>query len=282
MFRISSFIAVSVLTLLTACTQQSDHANSSSKILAKVNGEPVTEYELMASIESLFGRSANRLKKSEQNKILESIIMSRLIRQQAEKIMDKSDRTLFEQKSRIYKEKIIVNDFLKKNIKSAPVTNEMVTEYYNKHPEKFGGGNILYYELLTTENKMNENDRDKLLSIYIALNKTADMKKLKNSIGKKGIKLNYQKGKLRPGVFDAKLENILANLEQGETSTLSMQKGRPYIIKLVERKQQPAKPLLAVSADIRKQLAPVALKKAIKQKTDKLKESAEIEYFFKH
>ena len=280
MIRISFFIAVSGLALLAACTQQPDNAYDTSKVLVRVNGEPITEYELVINIETLFGKGqpANRVKETERKKILESMIMSRLIRQQAEKSLDESRKSLFEQKALIYKEKIIVNDYLKNNIKYAPVTNEMVTAYYNKHPEKFGGEQILHYELLTTKNKLSEIDRDKLLGIYVSVKKTDDMVMLQKHIAEKGMSLSYHKGRLRPGVLDAKIESVLASLKQGETSVLSMQKGRPYIIKLVERKQQAPKSLSSVATAIRKQLAPMALKQSIKQETDKLKESAKIEY----
>ena len=104
------------------------------------------------------------------------------------------------------------------------------------------------------------------------------MQSIQKRIAEKGIQLNYKKGNLKSGLLNGEVKNVLSSLRQGETSALFMQQGRPYIIKLLERKQYSAKPLSVVSADIRKQLIPVALKKAIKQQTDKLKESAKIEY----
>ncbi|VAW59804.1 hypothetical protein MNBD_GAMMA11-2302 [hydrothermal vent metagenome] len=288
--NIKLFAGLQMLLLLAstqlACTQSSSTGGGAdnSKVLATVNGEPITENQLVANLETLMGKkqAINQLKAAERRKILESMVMSRLIKQQAEKGFDKTQLSFYEQKARVYKEKIIVNDYLRENITSAPVSNEMVAEYYNKHPERFGAEEVLRYELLTTQHKLSEADRNQLLSVYgeiqIASEKTSDMQTLKNNIAKKGIELSYQKSVLRPGALNVQMKAILKQLEPGEVSALSMHKGRPYIFKLLERLKKPARPMSEVSAQIRKQLAPVALKKAINEQMEKLEPGAKIEY----
>ena len=266
--------------MLTACSQQSGDAADTSKVLARVNGEPITEFQLMTNVETLFGNenAGRELKDTDRKKILQSMVMSRLFRQQAELKMNEETKLKFKQKAEQYKEKIIVNKYLKNNISSAMVSNEMVLEYYNKHLEKYASEEVVRYELLTINRKMTEAERDKLLAIYSVVKKTDELIELQKEIAKNGVALQYSQGVLGAGLLDLKVEKILKNLKQGEVSTLSMQKGRPYILKLVEKSQKPARSLSEVGAEIRRQLAPVAMKKAIQEQAEKLKASATIEY----
>ncbi len=277
MFKHTLFFTLATLLLLSACTQQADNRYDTSETLAKVNGEAITEYQLQVNIESLFG-SAAALNTKQRKNILDAMILSRIIRQQAEINQSDTEKALIEQKAKIYKEKITVNDYLKNNIRAVPVSTEMISEYYNKHPEQFAAEEVLHYALLTTKNRLSEEQRNKLLVIYARLNKNLDLQTLQQRISEAGIELNYQKSSVRPGVLNTQIENVIHQLQAGQTSSLIMQQGRPYIVKLLSRNQHAAKPLSVVSGDIRKKLLPVALKTAIKQQTDKLKDNARIEY----
>ena len=177
--NIKQLLSLTLLLLINcmqlACTQPSG-VDDNSKVLARVNAEPITENQLAANVQTLFGKTytLDQLKDTERRKILKSMVISRLIKQQAEKNLNDAQKLLYEQKGRAYKEKIIVNDYLKKNITPAPINREMVVAYYNKHPEKFGAEEDVRYELLTTKNKLNEAGRNNLLAVYGALDKTTE------------------------------------------------------------------------------------------------------------
>ncbi len=286
--NIKLFTGLQVLLLMAstqlACTQSSSTQpagiSDSSKILATVNGEPITENQLAANVETLMGKkqATSQLKPAQRRKILESMVMSRLIKQQAEQAFDQAKKRSYEQKARAYKEKIIVNDYLKASITSASVNNEMIAQYYSQHPEKFGAAQRMEYELLSTTKKLDETARNKLLTAYGALDKTAAINDIRKRLAEKAFALNYQRSHLRTGTVNTELEKTLASLQPGEASALFIQQGRPYIVKLLERTRIAPQPLSAVQAEIRKMLVPVALKKAIEQQTRTLKENAKIEY----
>jgi len=263
---------------LMACNQSV--GKDDSKVLAKVNAEVITENQLAVNMEALFGKNNAlvRLQEAERKKIIESMVMSRLIRQLAEKSLDDNQRNTYQLKANAYKEKLIINDFLKENITVAAVSDEEVAAYYKKHPDKYGAINLVKYELLTTSEKLNEIVRDKLLSLYSTNIKQSDIRQLQKDITSHGVKMLYQKGVLREGILDKTIEDIVHQLNQGEVSSLIMKNGRPYIVKVVEKTQMPAKPLSEVTNEIRRQLVPIALKNAIRIKTEKLKEKAKIEY----
>lgn len=281
MYKLSHLIVLAGLVLQAACSQQSDVATDSSRVLAKVNGESITELQLVANIGMLFGdkQKIESLTATEQHKILQSMVMSRLIRQQAETEMSMQERQVFEQKAVRYKEKIIVNSFLKKNVSVEPVSNEMVADYYSKNLDKYGADKVVTYEVLTTDDKLSEIERDRFLAVYSGLKKTDNILVLKKKLSSNALKLSYSKRSVKLSLLDTKIKSMLSGLKENEVSTVLMQKGRPYIVKLIERKENSAQPLSAVAGEIRKSLAPVALKRAIKKKTDKLKVSAKIEYF---
>lgn len=281
MYKLSYLMVLAGLVLQTACSQQSDVATDSSRVLVKVNGESITELQLVANIGMLFGdkQKIESLTATEQHKILQSMVMSRLIRQQAETEMSMQERQVFEQKAVRYKEKIMVNSFLKKNVSVEPVSNEMVADYYSKNLDKYGADKVVTYEVLTTDNKLSEIERDRFLAVYSGLKKTDNILVLKKTLSSKASALTYSKRSVKLSLLDTKIKSMLSGLKENEVSTVLMQKGRPYIVKLIERKENSAQPLSAVAGEIRKSLAPVALKRAIKKKTDKLKVSAKIEYF---
>lgn len=286
---IKSVLALNIVFLMlatqTACTQtastQSTNLDDQSKVLARVNGEAITEKQLASNVEILMGKSLalDTLPVEERKKILDSMILSRLIKQQAEKQINQAQARLYAQKAQAYKEKIIVNDYLMKNISPAPVNDEMVNAYYHKHPEKFGASQDIQYELLSTVDRLSETDRDKLLANYPTMDKSGGLQSIQARIAATGLILNYQKAHLKPGKLSDKIEATLASLQPGEASSLFMQQGRPYIIKLLTREKTPPQALAVVSNDIRKQLVPMALKVAIRAQTEQLKENAEIAYF---
>jgi len=278
---IKLFMSLSV-SFLTACSQ-SGSVEDASKILVLVNGEAITENQLLLNVDALFGegKALDKLPIVERKKILESMVISRLIKQEAIKGFDDMQINMYQQKSNIYKEKLIVNHYLKENIKSSPITNEMVVSYYNKHPEKYGAETVIKYELLTAIQKINELDRDKLLSVYSKYAKQRNLKVLQKNMLSDGVDLVYRQGRLNKGVIDEKIEKLIESIDVGEVSSLVMHNGRPYIVKTIDKKYIPPKSLSSVSDEIRKQLAPVALKKSIKQQSEKLKVLAKIEYLNK-
>lgn len=268
------------VSFLVACSQ-SDIVDDASKILVRVNEEAITQEQLKNNINTLLGKQAATvgLQQAEKKKILESMIVSRLLRQEAEKKLNDKEKLELQIKAAEFKEKLIVNSYLRANLSSASVSNQMIANYYNKHPEKFGAESIIKYELLTSSKKLDELNRDELLNVYSRHNKQTDLEELQKELSKNGFQLSFQRGRLIKGVLDKKIERTIGGLYPGEVSSLILQNGRPYIVKLIESKDVPPKPLSVVSNEIKKLLAPVVLKAAIKEQAAKFKKQAVIEYF---
>ena len=81
---------------------------------------------------------------------------------------------------------------------------------------------------------------------------------------------------LIPAMRMQPLKSLVASTGQGETSPLHMG-DTLTIVKVVETKALPAKPLMEVSADIRRKLAPVKMKDAIKAISAEAKQRMKVE-----
>jgi hypothetical protein len=68
----------------------------------------------------------------------------------------------------------------------------------------------------------------------------------------------------------AKLKSALNGLEAGETSALIVEGDKVFALKVTAIENIPAKPLMEVSAEIRKRLAATQLSKTVKSLTEQI------------
>jgi hypothetical protein len=128
---------------LTACGSDNDAEKQSASsqndnVLVKVNNQPITESDLELTITSLLGEyQASLLDKAGRHRALESMVMSRVIAQAAQKELTKQDRQKIEKRVAAHREKLLVNYYLRKHASVQPVSQKMVKAYYEKHPDKF-------------------------------------------------------------------------------------------------------------------------------------------------
>jgi len=73
---------------------------------------------------------------------------------------------------------------------------------------------------------------------------------------------------MQPGLFDPALEGAVKNATLNQASGVVMVKGVPHYVRLLQTKPLTVKPLNEVSAQIRKKLAALQLKKAVKSASE--------------
>lgn len=210
---------------------------------------------------------------------LESMVISRVMAQQARKELSKDQLVDIERRAADYKEKLLVNQYLKAHAKVEPVTTKMVEEYYAQHPEKYGARTIKRYEMVYTTKKIASNQRDSLFGMLDGAEKQTNWKVLTSKIQKKGMKVYYREGNTDDSVLDKNVKDLMKALKLKEASKATIIDGRLYLVRITKETQQTVRPLSEVSADIRKSLVPVKLKAAIKEVSEELMKSAEVEYF---
>lgn len=261
--------------LLAACGQQKsgeqskeavDDPAESSPVLATVNGEAITQADVDFMISRTFsGAEQMLMDESLQAKVLDSLIASSAMRQKM--LTDLPEDTLqdIESRTKAFREELLVKEYLVQHATPQPVSSKMVQEYYTQYPEEFGGGETRSFEMLATAQKPDEATRDKILDLAASLKGNANWPAFgaNNAVG-----LNYKKAQMQPGLFEPALENAIKSTPQGEVSEVAIVNGRPHIVRVLSVEKLPAKPLVEVSGEIRKKLAALQLKKAVKAASD--------------
>ena len=269
---------VFLLSLISACEKEKE-VRDTSVVLVTVNGDAIYEKELEINMISMFGpEQSTRLGKKEKKKILESMVMSKLIRQQAEKSFTKEKLGQISAQANIYKEKLLVNQYLKEEVNYAAVTDSMVADYYDTHLDEFGYKSIKQYELLTTDNEMSPTERDKFLKDFSGIDNKAGLAIVHEVLKSKGHKAVMLKGVLKKDVLDKRIYKLVNSLDAGTKSNITFVNRKPYLAHVLSAEEYKAKSLEDVSDKIRAKLKPVNLKKSITDKTNELKAKAEIIY----
>ena len=280
--QLTIWIIACALILLSACDRDSVDKQSPTaeeKVLAKINGDVITDKDLqVASIRIVGSEKAFLIDDKVKKKILESLVMSRVISSKSTKEIDKEELDLIDRKTRDYREELLVKSYLRKNVEPQPVTQEMVRTYYEKHPDMFGAKNIKDFELITTTKQVQGTQREQVLALLNKARKSTNWKSYTKKVNKgKGV-LEYRQGKTSEKLLNVQLRAVMSNMKAKDISRPVFIESKPYLIRITKEQQTKARPLAEVSTEIRRMLAPQQLKKAIRVISDKLMKEAKVEY----
>lgn len=251
---------------------------SRNRVLAKVNGSEITADQMDIVIEKTLGENALSVMNEEmEQKILDSMVASRAMALLAEQDLNMNEREQLDLKVAAYREELLVKDYLMAQTTPKPVTNQMVKDYYAAHPEKFGGAVRKQVDYLEIGKGFGEDKRAVLYKTLGALTATSDWQQASKKLEGEGFSVNQVSATINPALTDEPLKSLVAKTPIGEVSPVKID-NNIYILRVNNEEKVPAKPLAEVSADIRKALAPVQLKKAVKEVSDKALEQMQVEY----
>ena len=247
--------------------------------LALVNGSAVTRYELELAIRTALGNQAsNRIDDSGRHKILESLVAGRAIALVQEADMSPEELAALDKEVQAFREQLLVKQYLAKHAAPQPISGEMIREYYEVHPEKFGMHNIRSYEMIAGGQKLRSDARDELVALLGHASEKKDWQAWAESIRKRGYPVSFRQGQVMENILHPRLTQLMKDLKAGETSNLIFIKETPYVVRIVEDKQVSPQPLNRVEDQIRKALVPVQLKKAVKQASEQVLAKSEVIY----
>ena len=265
------FISLAVLGL-GACEQKPTQTSETKKkvgsaVLATVNSDPITQQDVDFMITRTFSDAEKAIASQEmQRNVLQSLIASKAMQKLMQQELSKEQIKIIENKTKAYQEELYVKEYLLKNATPKPISSKMVQSYYERNLDEFGGGESTSIELLKTAAKPSENQRNTILSSVEKLktqSNWADFAKNNTDLG-----LQFFRSKIQPGLFDPAIEQAVKSLDAGDVSGVVFVKQIPHIVKVLDKQKNAAKPLSTVSSAIRKKLAAIELKKAIKTATD--------------
>lgn len=261
-------------TVLTSC----DKSGDGSPVLAVINGEKITGVQLEQTLARLMGNNVSKADEAARRNVLESMVLSRVIYQHAQNKLDAEKVKSLESEVADYREQLYIKAYLQQYAPPEPITSQMVRDYYESHPERFGEGTVRDFEMLSSVIRGDTGSRDELIKKLEQAKTAADWKALAGVLAGSGMPVRYGRGRSDDKVLHERLRQALQTLQQGESSAVILLDGNPHILRVTAVETTPPQPLETVSQDIRRALVPVQLKKALDEIADKLLAGADIEY----
>lgn len=132
--------------------------------------------------------------------------------------------------------------------------------------------------MIIASGAMQEVQRNKLLE---ALRDNADQKDWPGvviKLRKKGMSLDYRKGVADDALLDERLRSVVMSVPVTQRSEPGLLNRRPFIIRVLGEQERPPRPLEQVSSDIRRALAAIQVKEAVKEATDPIMKRTEVKY----
>lgn len=248
-----------------------------SPVLVTVNGEPITEAQLEYAMTRTLGESAGLLAGPEvQDKVLQSLVQSRAIAQQAQKELSEQEAIHMEEQVRAYREELLVKRYLQNHAEPQPVSNKQVKEYYEKNPELFGGEVIRKFEYLTSVGPLADLDREKLVTEYQKYSAEQNWKHVSASLVEAGFPVKYKQAEMNIKLLPAAIKELVTKAKvAGNVETQT--KPDVIMLRVLEERITEPKPLQTVSSDIRKTLAHKQMKEAVKSLAGQVMSQAKIE-----
>ncbi|MDO6762040.1 peptidylprolyl isomerase [Agarivorans sp. 1_MG-2023] len=271
---------VSSLAML-GCEQSAplvqEETASSSPIIVNVNGSAITDEMVTFQLEKLFGSAQiTDLPEEVRHSVIESLISARAMSDAIIPQLTAESTKQIELKVAAYKEELLVKQYLQQHVNPTPVSTAMVSKYYQQNPQAFGAVEQLQLEQLIQPAASNEQQRKSLFEQLSRLQNEVEWSANSDSLAK--LNLHYKKELVAVTSLPAELQASLNGLKVGETSPPTLVNGDVYILRMISKRQLPPKPLSEVSLEIRKSLAPIQLKKAVKEASDLAKSTALIEW----
>jgi hypothetical protein len=286
-FKFTIGLAV-VITTLVACSgndnamPQGEHGEAYQpieKVMAKVDGTVITDLDLQVAIDSTFGRRDGiELSANQKQKLLKSIVASRAIARVSEKELPAEVMVNVERQVQAFRDQLLVKKYMARYAVLQPVTHQMVQDYYNAHPDKFGAKTIRSFEMVFSPDRLDAKKRDALLKALNDGQRHKDWQRWSQQMKKSGHDIQFRKGQVGETSLHADLRRVVKPLDKGDVSNVSFVDGRAYLIRITDEVKISPQPLTAVSTRIRKALLPIQLKAAISQVSDEAMKKVDVTY----
>jgi hypothetical protein len=275
------FAALAIVALSAGCSSKPTlKLQGDDEVLAKVNGTAISRYDLdLALRDNLSQRSLASLDDQGRKTMLQSLARGRAIAQAEDKTLSAERRAEIDKKVAAYREELLVKYYLAERTSKTDVTDDMIRDYYEQNPERFGASRVRSYELLTSAAEPSPAERPKLIEALGKLERERDWQAAANKLNKAGHAVRLAQGKGDEATLHPKLAQLIAQLPvAGASSQLLFLEGRPYIVRVTAEARQPPRPLAEVRREIRATLLPVQLKQAVQQASDQVLKDAEVAY----
>jgi hypothetical protein len=243
-----------------------------------VSGKPITQYDVdqlgRRTLGDLGGQS---VRVSAQAKLLDSLIQSRAIAAAAEKELSPLEKLALQRELDSYREQLLVRRYVEKHAPPAPVTPEMVAEYYRTHPERFGGKTRRRCEVLGATRDLTPDERNTVMKALREAERQQDWGDWSSALVKKGLPVSLTSTSDDDQLLHAKLGELLRSLKPQVPSQVTLVSGRPYVARITGEERATPRPLAEVRGEIERLLSPAQLSAALERVGKDARKNVEVE-----
>lgn len=275
-----------MIAALLSCEKSQDAAGkdtsapSVSPVRAWVNQTAITQGQLDYALERITGGAIVPLDNAVHKKVLDSVISSRAMAILAEQEMSATNKERLELQVQAYREELLTKAYINRHATPEPVTSDMVEQYYFDHPDEFGGKQLKSFEYITSVGALDDDVRKALLQRFgnLSADPKVDLQKAAASLKQDGYVVKYKAAEMPVGLVQEPIKSLLQQTNSSQFAHLLDQADQVVLLRVNSSKIMDAKALSEVAADIRKKLAPLQLKKSIKDLVERAKQQVEIKY----
>ncbi|WP_444914065.1 peptidyl-prolyl cis-trans isomerase [Microbulbifer sp. TRSA007] len=277
------------LGLLAGCGGEEEKAKVENSItanpdvLVSVEGHSITELDLDLAVERTTGSAGLfQIDEKAREKILESLVMSKALGLAKERELSEQELVTLDHQVAAYRDELLAKKYLEENITPEPVTEAMVEAYYQDNQDQYGAKVQKRYEILRAKGNISSAERTRIMAqLTLAANsevETQDWQAFAKLLEAKKLPVAYSAGAFVQGTMAAEFERVINPLSEGDVSKVFFMRKAPAVVRVTEVVTSKPKPLAQVRSEIRKQLAPVQLRKAIKKAAEEAMAEMEIQY----
>ncbi|WP_299941175.1 peptidylprolyl isomerase [uncultured Microbulbifer sp.] len=277
------------LSLLSGCGDEVEKTKvekaivASPDVLVNVEGNPISALDLDLAVERTTGSAGIfQIDEKARGKILESLVMSKALGLTKENELSEQELASLNRQVAAYRDELLAKKYLQENITPEPVTEAMVEAYYQNNQDQYGAQVQKRYEILRAKGNISSAERTRIMAqLNLAASRdkeTHDWQALARLLEAKKLPVAYSAGAFVQGTMAAEFERVINPLSEGDVSKVFFMRKAPAVVRVTEVVTSKPKPLAQVRSGIRKQLAPVQLRKAIKKAAEEVMAKMEIQY----
>jgi len=249
----------------------------SDPVLVRVGESEVRQSQMTVLLQRLPNAETDLVTDDTRQKVLESLVQIRTLAMAAEQQLAEQEQRLLDAKVQAFRDELLAQKYLQMNMAPEPVTSAMVMNYYNEHLDEFTEKGKVRFQTLTTTKDLDDSVRKKVLQAFAAAKNDDDWKAYASKVTAQGLAVKYKAAQMVPKQLPDSIKLQVEQLAVGAVSDLIYGE-QIEIVKLIAREPDRIQPIASVSAKIRKKLAPMQLKKALKLAAEQVMEKTEIEY----
>ena len=238
---------------------------NNSKVLATVNGQPITDADVDAMIQSLAQRGQRVTSQEERRAVLEQVINQKLLHLDAVRNLYEREPAFKAQLAQL-KDSLLVSYALEKAFENIRVSDADVKKYYEEHPDQFAGEETVSASHILVDTEAEATDIRKRLDDGLTF-ETAARQYSKCPSGAQGGSLGeFGKGQMVP-----EFEQAAFSMEPGAISQPVKTQFGYHIIRLDGKHAAEKIPFEQVKEQIRAHLLAEKRQAAYRSKINQLK-----------